>query len=52
LREERGLRVLEYRVLRRIFEPKKEEITGKWKRLHKEELYALYFTSNINGEIK
>ena len=52
LREERGLRVFENRVLRKIFGPKKEEITGKWRRLHNEELYALYFTSNINGVIK
>jgi hypothetical protein len=36
LREERRLRVYEKRVLRRIFEPKKNEVTGKWKKLHKE----------------
>jgi hypothetical protein len=41
LREECGLRVFENRVLRKIFEPKKDEETGEWRRLHNEELYAL-----------
>jgi hypothetical protein len=39
--EECRLRVLENRVLRRIFGPEREEITGKWERLHTKELYAL-----------
>jgi hypothetical protein len=34
LKEERRLRVLENRVLRRIFGPKREEVTGKWRKLH------------------
>ena len=39
LREERKLRVFENRVLRRIFGPMKDEVTGEWRRLHNEELY-------------
>jgi hypothetical protein len=38
LREEHGLRVLENRVLRRIFGPKRDEVTGEWRKLHSEEL--------------
>jgi hypothetical protein len=38
LREECRLRVFENRVLRRIFGPKRDEVTGEWRRLHKEEL--------------
>jgi hypothetical protein len=39
LREERGLRVFENRVLRRrIFGPKRDEVTGDWRKLHNEEL--------------
>jgi hypothetical protein len=41
MREERWLRVLEKRVLRRIFGPKREEVTGKWSKLHTEELNDL-----------
>ena len=40
LREECRLRVFENRVLRRIFGPNKDEVTGEWRRLHNEELYA------------
>jgi hypothetical protein len=36
--------VFEKRVLRRIFGPKKDEVTGEWKRLQKEELSNLYST--------
>jgi hypothetical protein len=39
LREELRARVPENRVLRRIFGPKREEITGDWRRLHNEELH-------------
>jgi hypothetical protein len=39
--------VLENRVQRRIFGPKKEEVKGEWRKLHKEELNDLYCTSNI-----
>jgi len=41
LREERRLRVFENRVLRRIFGPKTDEVTGKWRKLHNEELNDL-----------
>jgi len=47
LREERKLRVFENMVLRRIFEPKRDEITGEWRRLHYEELNDLYSSPNI-----
>jgi hypothetical protein len=51
LREERGLRVFENRVLRRIFGPKSDEVTGAWRKLHNEELQDLY-SSNIVRVIK
>jgi hypothetical protein len=38
LREERRLRVFENRVLRRVFGPRSDEVTGEWRKLHKEEL--------------
>jgi len=41
LREECRLRVLENRALRKIFGPKRGEVIGKWRRLHKEDLYDL-----------
>jgi hypothetical protein len=52
LREECRLRVFENRVLRRIFGPKRDEVTGEWRRLHNEELYALYSSPNIIRVIK
>jgi hypothetical protein len=52
LREECRLRVFENRVLRRIFGPKRDEVTGEWKGLHNEELYALYSSPNIIWVIK
>jgi hypothetical protein len=39
--------VFENRVLRRIFGTKRNEATGEWRRLHKEELYDLYSSTNI-----
>jgi hypothetical protein len=47
LREERGLGVFENMVLRKIFEPKKDEVTGKWRTLDKGKLYDLYSSSDI-----
>ena len=47
LREERKIRVFENRVLRRIFGPKRDEVTREWRKLHNEELNYLYCSSNI-----
>jgi hypothetical protein len=51
LREEHRLRVFEKRVLRRIFGPKRDEVTGEWRKLHNEELHILY-SPNIIRQIK
>jgi hypothetical protein len=45
LREEYILRVFENRVLRRIFGPKRDEVTGGWRKLHNEELHNLTLKS-------
>jgi len=52
LREERRLRVFESRVLKRIFGPKRDEVTGDWRKLHNEELNDLYSSPNIVRVIK
>jgi len=52
LREERKLRVFENMVLMRIFGPRRDEITGEWRRLHNEELNDLYSSPNIVQVIK
>ena len=52
LREERKLRVFENKVLRRIFEPRKDEVTGNWRRLQNDELNDLYSSPNIVRVIK
>jgi len=52
LREERRLRVFENRVLRRVFGPKRDEVTGEWKKLHTEELNDLYSLPNIVRVVK
>jgi hypothetical protein len=52
LREEQRLKVFENRVLRRIFGPKRDEVTGERRRLHNEELNDLYSSPNIIQVIK
>ena len=52
LREKCRLRVFENRVLRRIFGPKRDEVTGEWRKLHNEELNDLYCSPNIFRVIK
>ena len=49
-REEGGLRVFEKRVLRKMFEPKRDEVTGEWKRLHNKELNDLYSSQIYSGD--
>jgi hypothetical protein len=44
--------VFENRVLRRIFGPKRDEVTGKWRKLHDKELHILYSSPNIIRQIK
>jgi len=52
LREERKLRVFENRVWRKIFGPRRDEVTEEWRRLHNEELNDLYSSPNIVRVIK
>jgi len=52
LREERKRRVFENMVLRRIFGPRRDEITGEWRRLHNAEINDLYCSPNIVRVIK
>jgi hypothetical protein len=47
LREEHRLRVFQNRVLRRIFGPKRDEVTGEWRELHNGELHNLYSSPDI-----
>jgi len=51
LREERKLRVFENMVLR-IFGPRRDKVTGEWRRLHKEELNGLYSSPSVVWVIK
>jgi hypothetical protein len=44
--------VFESKVLRRIFGPKRDEITGEWQKLHNEELHILYSSPNVIRQIK
>jgi hypothetical protein len=52
VREEHKLRVFENRMLRRLFGPKKDGMTGGWRKLHNEELHNLYSLSSIIRIIK
>jgi hypothetical protein len=52
LREEHRLRVSENRVLRRIFGPKRNEVTGEWRKFHNGELHNLYSSPYIIRPIK
>jgi hypothetical protein len=52
LREEHRLRVFENRVIRIIFGPKRDEVTGEWRKLHNEELNNLYSSPDIIRQIK
>jgi hypothetical protein len=52
LKEERRLRVIENRVLRRIFVPKSDWVTGEWIKLHNEELNNLLSSPNVSRVFK
>jgi hypothetical protein len=52
LREKIRLRVFEKRVLRRVFGPKRDEVTSEWRKLHNEELNDLYSLPNIVRVVK
>jgi hypothetical protein len=52
LREENRLRVFENRVLRRLFGPRRDEVTGEWRKLHNEELHNLYLFPDIIRQVK
>jgi hypothetical protein len=52
LREKRRLGVFVNRVLKRIFGPKRDEVTGEWRKLHNEELHELYCTPSFVWVIK
>jgi hypothetical protein len=52
LREEHRLRVFEKRVMRRIFGPKRDEVTGDWRKLYNEKLHNLYSSPSIIRKIK
>jgi hypothetical protein len=47
MREECGLREFEIRELRRIFGPKREVVSGQWKKLHNQELHISYSSPDI-----
>jgi hypothetical protein len=52
LKEEHRLRVFENWVLRRVFGPKRDEVTGEWRKLHNEEMNDLYSLPNIMRVVK
>jgi hypothetical protein len=49
LKEEHRLSVLENRVLRKIFGPKRDEVTGEWRKLHNEELHIYTHPKKLIG---
>jgi hypothetical protein len=51
-REEHRLRVFENRVLRKMFIPRRDEVTGEWRKMHNEELHNLYSSPDIIRQIK
>jgi uncharacterized membrane protein len=50
--EKHRLRMFENRVMKRIFGPKRDEVTGEWRKLHNEELHDLYSSPNTVRVIK
>ena len=52
MREECRLKVFENRVLKRIFGPRRDEVTGEWRKLHNEELNDMQSSPNIVRVIK
>jgi hypothetical protein len=49
IKEEHRLRVFENRVLKRMFAPKRAEVTGEYRKLHSEDLHNLYLSTNMLG---
>jgi hypothetical protein len=52
IRQEHRLRVFENRVLRGLFGPKRDEVTGDWRKLQNEELHNFYSSSDIIRQVK
>jgi hypothetical protein len=52
MNDRQTVRVFENRVLRRIFGPKRHEVTGGWRKLHSEELHNLYCSPSVIRIIK
>jgi hypothetical protein len=52
LRVQHRLRAFQNRMLKKMFEPRRDKVTGEWRKLHKEELIDLYSSLNIIWAIK